>query len=254
MEELIYNILDTYHEIFKISPISVTIKFTENIYKDAYELTPDCYKIDVKRKKLWIESLNGTVIVPEYVGEHFHILINKAYMESDSYSWVGTLCHELTHIYDYIDIANDLGSLRYRDYGLSRYSTMFELWTEFHARARGHYCFRKYAYKEYISNSEVINSNITSELPLQLNNCVTLYQSNKDKGTLYDQVYPMMQFLGRLYVWKKLYSDKYTAEVVHDILAGYKWVENLFYFFEENDEYDKVRQSFDQMEKIIELN
>ena len=130
--------------------------------------------------------MNGTVIVSEYVGEHFHVLIDKAYMESDTYSWVGTLCHELTHIYDNIDIANDSGSLRYRDYGLSRYSTMFELWTEFHARARGHYCLRNYSYKGEISNSEVVSYNFTKELPTQFNNFVTLYQSNKDKDTLYN--------------------------------------------------------------------
>lgn len=254
MEKLINNIIDTYHENFKSSPLSVTIKFTENMYKDSYELAPDCNKINVKNNKRWTESLNGTVIVPEYVGEDFNILIDKAYMESDSCSWVGTLCHELTHIYDYIDIASDLGSIRYGDYSLYRYSSMFELWTEIHARARGHYCLRNYVYKGDISSSEVVNYNFTSELPIQLNNFVTLFQSNKDKGTLYERVYPVLQFLGRLYVWKKLYSDKYTVEVVHDILADYKWVEDLFYFFEENDEYHKIRQSFDQMESIIGIN
>ena len=254
MEKLIHNILDTYHEIFNISPISVTIKFSENVYKDTYELSPDCDKINAERNKRWIESLNGTIVVPEYVGEDFCILINKAYKDREPYNWVGTLCHELTHIYDYIDIANDLGSLRYKDYAKNEHSQMFELWTEFHARARGHYCLRNYIYKGDINNGEIANYNFTRELPFQVNNFLTLYQSNQGKGTLYEQVYPVMQFLGRLYVWKKLFPDNYTVETVHGILEKYKWMEELFYFLEENDEYDKVHQSFDQMKKIIEMN
>lgn len=35
---------------------------------------------------------------------------------------------------------------------------MFEFWTEFHARARGHYCFRNYTSDGDIKNEYYVNS------------------------------------------------------------------------------------------------
>lgn len=250
MEELINKIINTYHEIFKTSPISVMIKFSENVYKDAYELAPVCDKANLEKNKIWVYSLNDTIIKPEYVGEDFCILINKAYKDREPYNWVGTLCHELTHIYDYIDIANDLGSLRYNEYSRSKNYSMFELWTEFHARACGHYCLRNYISNGDVSNSEMADDNLTNELPFFVNRYLNGYQNKQ--GNLYDQFYSIMQFLGRLYVWEKIFPQNYTKEAIHNILIKHSWMEELFYFLKEHDEYDKVHHSFEHMKKILE--
>ncbi len=221
-------------------------------FKDAYELSPDCDKINAERNKRWIESLNGTIVVPEYVGEDFHILINKAYMDRESDNWGGTLCHELTHIYDYIDIANDLDSLRYKDYAKNEHSQMFEFWTEFHARVLGHNCLRYYVSDGDIKNEYYVKENLKNEMPFQVNHLIKEYQANQDN--FFQQVYAVVQFLGRLYVWEKLFPKYYTESNIHSILGNNEWMEEIYCFLKENDEYYKVHDSFGQMKKIFEMN
>ena len=90
---------------------------------------------------------NALTIPPKESDGHFSILIDTKYfaesLEKDN-NWAGTVARELLHVYDFIEYANlidchdsdvilDLGK-----------HWMFNIWTEFHAKAIGCCYVRKY--------------------------------------------------------------------------------------------------------------
>ena len=192
---------------------------------------------------------SGTIVVPENVGDEFIILIDSSNPNCDSSSWIGTLCHELTHVYDYIEFSNDLGDATYKNYSKHENFNMLRIWSEFHARARGHYCLRYFLSNGDVKNNRHMEENLKEELPKMMENCSNNFHFCP--YDLYKQMYPIMQFLGKLYIWEKLFPMNYTREAIHNILGDSKWLEELYYFLREHDEYDKVCNSFDQMKKMI---
>lgn len=246
MQIKIDDVLHVYEEFYKTSPVSISVVYTDNIY-DAYcKLSSDIENIE--NQKEWIKELTGTIVVPEDVGDNFFILINSSNPDCNSNSWIGTLCHELTHVYDHIEFSNDLGCAKYKNYSKHENFNMFRIWSEFHARARGHYCLRYFSSDGNVKNEYHMEENLKEELTSSIERLHKNF--NRCPIDLYAQMYPVMQFFGKLYVWEKLFPLNYTREKVRDIL-GYQKLEELYYYFKEHDEYDKVRYSFNQIRTMI---
>lgn len=252
MNELIQMIFDLYSKEFNVPQIEVSVIFSDDLYDSLYNLSSNMNKRSIENSKEWIRSLNGTIAVPECIGEAFSIIINKNYAKEDNFNWVGTLCHELTHIYDYMDITKHLNCNNYSEYTVKKNADMFQLWTEFHARARGHYCLRYIVSEGDIKNSFYENYNFTTEMPFQVKHFCNEYRLNQGKG--YEQMYAVVQFLGRLYVWEKLFPEKYTSETIHRIIGENEWLEKLYYFLKDKNEFEEVKDSFGEMKDILRLN
>lgn len=248
MQINIDDVFYVYEEIYKTAPVSVSVVETNNIYDTYCKLSPDYDIENIENQKEWIKELSGTIVVPENVRDEFSILINSSNPNCDSNSWVGTLCHELTHVYDHIEFSNDLGDAIYKNYSKHENFNMFRIWSEFHARARGHYCLRYFLSDGNVKNVFHLEENLKEELPSSLERLHKYF--NRCPNDLYTQMYPVMQFFGKLYIWEKLFPLNYTREKVRDIFGNQK-LEELYYYFKEHDEYDKVRNSFNQMRTMI---
>lgn len=77
----------------------------------------------------------------EKKGQH-KILISKSVIDGQ-YTFVGTICHELTHIHDYVDFAEYYCAGDYTMLDDCEEMRVFYYWTEFHARKLGYSFLRK---------------------------------------------------------------------------------------------------------------
>lgn len=252
MDELIERIFSVYRKEFSTPQIEVTVVFSDDVYDTLYGLSSNTNRKIIEQSKEWIRSLNGTIVTPDRIEEAFSIIINKNYVQEENCNWVGTLCHELTHIYDYMDITKYLNCNDFNEYSNKKNADMFQIWTEFHARARGHHCLRCFASGGDMQNSFIENYNFNTEMPFQVKHFSNEYSNNQGDG--YKQMYAVAQFLGRLYVWEKLFPNNYTPQTIHHIIGENRWIEELYNFFKEKDEFDKVKDSFGEMKEILCLN
>ena len=95
-------------------------------------------------------------IPPKESDGHFSILIDTKYfaesLEKDN-NWAGTVARELLHVYDFIEYANLIDCHDYDVILDLGEHWMFNIWTEFHAKAIGYYYIRKYTFKDIYDTS-----------------------------------------------------------------------------------------------------
>lgn len=87
-----------------------------------------------------INNYNALTITPSQTNENFYVLLDSKYFSESlekNNNWVGTVAHELTHIYDFIEYANLIDCHDYDTILDLNKHWMFNIWTEFHAKAKG---------------------------------------------------------------------------------------------------------------------
>lgn len=250
------NIDDAILEFYtftNIKKMNVEIIITDDIYLEKVKHSNNINRENIIMNKEWIESLNGTVCEPLNLEDSYIILINKNYMEkSENYEWVGTVCHELTHVWDYIEYSKIKGYDSYEVLREDSNINMFLQWSEFHARYIGHYVLRKILHQHELKSQIALIDLLQRELPFQMKSFFDNYNDPKNYG---NQLYFIMHFLGRLKVWMELFPNYFKNDVIKHILGkDNEWLNELFIFLNKNDTVELVNDKFNDMEKIIMKN
>ena len=253
MNKIISEILHKYCEIRNIDKLpEISVEIVEDLYSVCVQKSADVVKRDLESQKEWMQTLNGTIVYPECCTDPFGILIKKSYIEecisNNNCNWIGTLCHELTHVIDYVSAMNLTGKIQLVDFKNERYYQMFVYWTEYNARRHGHYLLRYYTHGDLLRSPMILNDLVNREMPYQIQYLVSNFEEGKSP---FDAVYSTMQFLGRLKVWKGLFPDYFNETALNQVLGDNGWMEELFSYLDENDTIEKAISTFDVMENIL---
>ncbi len=143
LEEIILLVINIFYEETKIKPIEIEIEFVNDLYQRKLELSTNPKEInEIKAGKSFIQGLNGTMILPSKTGDIPYILISTTTINNDLY--IGTIIHELTHIYDFYDFIKYINYAYFKDIEKHKDFPLFYQWTEYHARRTGITFIEKY--------------------------------------------------------------------------------------------------------------
>lgn len=248
------SIVDNYINTRKLPHINIEVVIAEDFFDSYLNRSISSQHADIIENKTWINSLNGSVAFPKNVDGKYNIILSKQYimecLDNENVNFIGTICHELTHVYDHIEYMKLLGITDFEVAPRRPNYDMFNHWTEFNARKIGYMYLRNYVIDDPYSQ-EIINHVIQTELPLQINNFFGSYSSTTDGK---QQVYSTMQFLGRLKAWKEIYPQIFNQSFLHELLKTNTWMIDLFSFLDENDVLEKAFNNFNQMKDILRTN
>ena len=249
--DIMEKLLSDYASTCNVDFFDGQIIVSENMQESYLDLRKDL----VEEGKINISNLDkyhGLTVQPSSADGLFTILLNKKYiLESiakNNVDWIGTLIHEAVHVNDfklYFNLVEPNSYDELYDYNLHR---MFLYWTEFHARAIGHYFLRKYALEDFKSTVHLDNL-LNTELPFQINYMVTQMNTTEDPDS---QMYTVVHFLGRLAVWQYLYPNTFNATFISEMLNSNPWMEELDYLLINYKTLEEIYPHFNEIEAILD--
>jgi len=212
LEWMTEMVLDIYYSSTQRDKLKLEVEYVDDIYNRRLELAHnDREKANIKKGKDIITGFNGTIVMPRTKDGVYYILISKAFMD-EKLAFIGTIIHELTHIYDFIDFASEFCD---DDYELIEQHDLYKIfycWTEFNARRNGYSYYRKILFKiEDIDPDLNIEEQVSDILNTEL-----VFQSDYLLKNLH--VYNIIQFMGRFSAWENLFPDRINP---HDYLPAF---------------------------------
>ena len=142
LNELISYFAELYFSQNSDAPrIPVNMILTEDMNKTHLEIRPDLADLISDTDN----SYNGRMVAPHSLEDPIFILLNinkvLKYTEDRTLTWVGTIGHELTHAVDYYEMARKTEVETYDSLQDLPHFTLFQLWSEYHARKKGYNFF-----------------------------------------------------------------------------------------------------------------
>lgn len=247
----IENILIDYATTCKVPFFTGNVIISNNMAESYMSIREDLVNSG-KTNLQDIQQYHGLTIQPKENNGNFTILLNQDYVyetvTKHNIDWIGTLVHEAVHVNDfstYFDIVSPNSYDELYEYDLHR---MFLYWTEFHARAIGHYFLRKYSLPNF-KGDEHIKYILETELPFHINHLVKEVGASNNPDR---QMYVVMHFLGRLAVWKYLYPNTFDDDFIKEITNSNPWMEELFNLLTQYDSLETIYPHFEEMERILD--
>ena len=250
LPNIINSILWDYASTCGVEPFNGKVIVADNMADSYKKVRNDL----VEEGKTNIDELNnyhGLAVQPLENNGEFTILINKEYVletvTKHNVDWIGTLVHEATHVNDFKDYFKIIHPKSYDDlyeYDLHR---IFLYWTEFHARAIGHYFLRKYTLENFKDISH-IDHILSTELPYHINYLVQEVGATQDPDR---QMYVIAHFLGRIAVWQYLYPETFNSDFICELTNSNPWIKDLYDVFVNYKSLDEIYPHFDKVEEII---
>ena len=182
-------------------------------------------------------------------GSSFDTKVFAESLEKDN-NWAGTVAHELTHVYDFIEYANLIDCLDYDVILDLSLHWMFNIWTEFHAKAIGYYYVRKYTFKD-IYDTSIIEYIMQNELPMHSQE---MFESYHATNNAYTQMYAVAHFLGRLFIWEKLFPNYFTSAMIQGLLGTNRWMLETYIFLKNHMKLDEAYRDFEELKDILRQN
>ena len=249
-ESIMQKLLRDYSATCNTKLFNGQIIISENMSESYLQLRSDL----VERGTVNIDDIkkyHGLTVQPAKNDGLFTILLNKKYiLESTSnknVDWFGTLIHETVHVDDFKSYFNLVSPDSYDelyDYNLHR---MFLYWTEFHARAIGHYFLRKYALEDF-KNVIHLENLINVELPFQINYMVTHMNTTSNLDA---QMYTVVHLLGRIAEWQHLYPNVFNSKFISELMNSNPWMEELYYLMIKYKTLEVIYPHFDEIEGML---
>ena len=254
-DDLFCKLLTDYYCLYPLLPqINAAIILTNHMNETHFELRPEMRDELISQGIEKDNEQNGRMVLPSNVGETIYILMNAKnileYTKDGSMTWVGTFAHELTHAIDFHSIALK-ENMNIYDPLLRAEFSMFQLWSEYHARRLGYNFLRTKMITNNISQEEQINHIIETEMPRQIKLFFDAYHQTTNGNK---QMYETMQFLGRFSIWCDIFPNEFNYNTLKDYFWQNKWMLRLFYFLRECGSLDLIYPRFDEMKKILESN
>lgn len=199
-----------------------------------------------------IQAFHGLTVQPIEPSGKFTILLNKEYIiesiNKQNVDWLGTLVHEAVHVNDFKEYFNLIQPDSFDELYSFNKHRMFLYWTEFHARAIGHYFLRKYTLGDFKGTVHLENL-LNYELPYQIQYMVTEVSATDNMDR---QMYVVVHFLGRLAIWQHLYPDVFDTSFMEQLLRGNPWMEELYYFLIKYEKLNDIHPHFVDLENILD--
>ena len=138
MENKAYrNILNDYFRELKVNPVKINIIATSDMLKTYSQIRSDQSLDNIGN----MDNYNGDLVAPKNVNKPLTILLNETNILKSifdlNYNWVGTIIHEATHALDFIEFRQIINAPTFDDLFDINTHSLFNCWTEFHARAMG---------------------------------------------------------------------------------------------------------------------
>jgi len=252
-EETLNTILADYFATFDIPVVSIRYSIVDDMAAAYKELCPDHAERE-PQKIATLNQYNGTTVSPSNVAGMFTILLNAKYMlesvNGNNANWVGTIAHETTHVVDFTDFATLLDAENYEDILSIAKNSMFQLWTEFNARAKGYYFVRKYSFEDMFDESQ-ISDIINIEIPEQEKLLSQNYHATTDG---FQQAYLVSHYLGRLYALQQIFPVVFTDEQVKNLIPPNPWMYEWFLFLKSHSKLGAAYPVFKEMKNILRKN
>lgn len=247
-------LMSLFYKETNITPINVAIEFVDDLYQRRLELATSEEDLNnVKKSKNIISGFNGTMVLPYKKSELPHILIAKNTI-SNNFAFMGTLIHELTHIYDFYDFVKENNIDLYEDVERhSSFSTFYQ-WSEYHARRTGYYYYRKFYYT-LVAEEPEINEQVTyirdTECTFQLNYLIESLRKTENNSTLF--LYSIMQFLGRFSVWEDLYPNTFNVNSLPQIIIDdfEDRIVDLYKFLKQHSSFAVIKDQLGNLDKLL---
>lgn len=250
--KLVEAIVNDYFSTYKYEPLRLSIVFADDIWESYFAARPDHREKLAQQQPL--PNFNGTMAVPQELDGTFTVIISNQYFveecNNNTFSWVGTIIHEITHAVDYRNYARIVTAPNYDEVLDTSRHRMFQLWTEFNAKRHGYYFLRKYAF-ENMTDEGQIPYIINTELPGQIAYMTEEYNSTSDG---WKQIYTVSQFLGRLAVWEDLFPSCFNREFLVNLLSINPWMLELYDYLSLHRDIDVAVKSFEELRKIVQKN
>lgn len=238
-------------EIFEQSigeKLNASIEIVDSIYDKSEELN-DLLEGTTKES---IDKLNGRIVLPRLINEEFKILISKRIIK-DNINYFKTIFHELTHVWDYVNICKYLNiqeTLKLQTY---EYIDFFKLWTEFHASLYGS-SISQYILQNLFNSSNDSNYDwhIKKELPVKMK-----YIEERIKSTKNDlgmQLYHFFIYFGEICFWSNLYPQFYNNGKINCLLKNDIRLIKLYNFCCKNRDFSTAIIEIEQIGEIIKGN
>ncbi|MBO5109686.1 MAG: hypothetical protein J6D21_03120 [Clostridia bacterium] len=250
LEEFFYDIITDYVETCQVQQFDSNIIVTYDMKEEYIKLRNDLVE-NGKRNPDDIQKYNGLTVQPKETNGVFTILLNANYMlenyQNNTIDWVGTLVHEAVHVNDFKDYFQLVNATSYDELYEYNPHAIFLHWTEFHARAIGHYFLRKYTLDDF-KNEIHIQHIVDTELPYQTDYLVEQLNGFEDSNS---KVYVIMHYLGRLAVWRYLYPHYFNDQYINSMMKNNAWMKDLFNILIQYDSLEKIYPHFDEIEQIL---
>lgn len=266
-EDVLQNItkmvLGVFYSSLNRESINLQIEYVDDLYARRLELAQDDkLRSEIIGNKKFIEGLNGTMVLPPNKGEMAYILISKAIL-NDTY-FIGTIIHELTHIYDFMDFAREFCDDDYGIVDLHNLFGPFYHWSEFNARRNGYLYYRDIQLKlldEKLSDEEQLEHILNTELKLHYDRLLSdLREYSQDRNNQ-KYIYSLIQFIGRFSVWEDLFPaiinpQKYLPDYLlktygSKIIALYDLLHSMKDFNLAKDKLSLLKVAIDELAKLI---
>lgn len=251
LTNLVSEILSDYASTCRVEPYDGKIIISGDM-ADAYkEIRGDL----VKKRKINTDELNkyhGLTVQPLDNNGKFTILLNLKYVSESktkgNVDWLGTLIHEATHVNDFKDYFKIIHPASYDELYEFNLHRIFLYWTEFHARATGHYFLRKYSLNNFKDKSH-ISYILETELPFHINYLVQETSATQEADR---QMYVIMHFLGRIAVWQYLYPETFDDNFIQELTNSNQWLKELYAILIKYKSLNEIYPHFDELETIID--
>lgn len=255
LNELISYFAELYFSQNSDAPrIPVNMILTEDMNKTHLEIRPDLADLISDTDN----SYNGRMVAPHSLENPIFILLNLnkvlKYTEDRTLTWVGTIGHELTHAVDYYEMARKTEVETYDSLQDLPDFTLFQLWSEYHARKKGYKFLLDFHRSEgnVRSDEEEIQYILKTEWPYHIRRYFSEYYIYRSDG--FQQLYITMQLLGRYSVWCDMFPDTFNATAIARDFVRNPWMEDLFDFLYSHETLEEVFPCFDEFKAIIKQN
>lgn len=255
MENLFNNIDALYHRIHQDQQLPLyMILLTDDLNRAHAEVRPD--SADSILSSNAQSDFNGRMVPPRDRKGKFSILINtekvNEYTEKNTFEYIGTFAHEMTHAVDYYQMAALEQLNSYDQLERTGLYTTFQLWSEFHARREGYKflnTFREMA-DGVVERDKHIEWIKTKEGPFQWNYYRKMYVA----GDAQLKLYITMQFLGRYSVWNEWYPESFNGWTIKKDSGSSMWLVRIFEFLMEHKTLESIYPCWDEFREILQEN
>lgn len=245
-------ILNDYYDYFQLKPMNAMVTLTNDIGDLYKNKRPDLFEKGLINLD-FVNSTRGLTIPPKILDEDFTIAIHKNYFfnstKNKDWQWVGTLAHEMTHVYDYSNYVKMNGLDNYDIVQIDFAHRSFALWTEFHAKAIGDLFIRRYTYGDRLDDEndyDQIDDIFDIEIPNKKEMALKSSNGNSD-----DDFYAIMHFMGSYSVWEKLFPNVFDEEIRKLTFENDDMFLTLYDFLVNHQTLEEANKDFDKMMKLI---
>lgn len=242
MDSTIDNIFEIYCPGFKNKNIKMKYFRVENICKATKVLCNNASTITDEMES-YLNDLNGVTVLPNREHDPFYVLLNEKYANENIYQAYSTIKHEEIHVNDCFDLFSYLGISTEQDFCNYKYARIFKTWSEFHACACGHHCYRYIVHGDKMYSEEARTQHITYEFPTICSDLLNDIGRQDDGSWRYVNEY--CAFWGKLFVWERLFPDIYTTAKINEIFRRDARQRQIYYFLKAHIVFEEFMRDLD---------